>query len=183
MIKDNKTYINGYLEKNKITDDFFSVLFVFYNDFPCGCQIISCAREWVALVKSFPARDLRFINQFMVFSNMGLVTGGTGYIGSHTCVAQLEAGYKVIVADNLCNSKAETVDYVKQITNKQINLYQIDVTDEPAVEAVFCKHSINGIIHFAGLKAVGESVEKPLAYYYNNIVSTMILAKACQKYE
>ena len=111
-----------------------------------------------------------------------LVTGGAGYIGSHTCVALLEAGHTVIVADNLCNSNIETLNRVKQITNKEITFYQIDVTDEAAVDTVFGNHSIDGVIHFAGLKAVGESVEKPLAYYYNNIVSTMVLAKACQKY-
>ncbi len=111
-----------------------------------------------------------------------LVAGGVGYIGSHTCVALLEAGHTVIVADNLCNSKAETVDRIKQITNKEITFYEIDVTEEVAVDTVFANHLIDGIIHFAGLKAVGESVEKPLTYYYNNIVSTMVLAKACQKY-
>ena len=111
-----------------------------------------------------------------------LVTGGAGYIGSHTCVALLEAGHKVIVADNLCNSKAETIDKIKQITGKDATFYKIDVTDEAAVDSIFSKHKIDGIIHFAGLKAVGESVEKPLAYYYNNLVSTMVLAKACSKY-
>ncbi|WP_019415055.1 UDP-glucose 4-epimerase GalE [Paenisporosarcina sp. TG20] len=111
-----------------------------------------------------------------------LVTGGAGYIGSHTCVALLEAGYSVIVADNLCNSKVETIDKVKQITKKDILFYQIDVTEEDAVDKIFSNHDINGVIHFAGLKAVGESIEKPLTYYYNNLVSTMVLAKACQKH-
>ena len=111
-----------------------------------------------------------------------LVTGGAGYIGSHTCVALLEAGHTVIVADNLCNSKAESINKVKQITNKEITFYQIDVTDEEAVNTIFSNHDLDGVIHFAGLKAVGESVEYPLAYYYNNIVSTMVLAKACIKY-
>ncbi len=111
-----------------------------------------------------------------------LVTGGTGYIGSHTCVALLEAGHSVIVVDNLCNSKVETIDKVRQITNKEVTFYQIDVTDEQAVEDIFSNYQIDGVIHFAGLKAVGESVEKPLGYYYNNIVSTMVLAKVCQKY-
>jgi UDP-glucose 4-epimerase len=111
-----------------------------------------------------------------------LVTGGVGYIGSHTCVALLEAGHAVIVADNLCNSKAETIDRIKQITKKEVTFYKIDVTDEAVVEKVFCNHNIDGVIHFAGLKAVGESVKKPLEYYYNNIVSTMVLSKACLKY-
>lgn len=111
-----------------------------------------------------------------------LVTGGAGYIGSHTCVALLEAGHKVIVADNLCNSKAEAIDKIKQITNKEVTFYKIDVTDEEAVNTIFTNHSIDGVIHFAGLKAVGESVEKPLDYYYNNIAAAMVLCKACKKY-
>lgn len=111
-----------------------------------------------------------------------LVTGGAGYIGSHTCVSLLEAGYGIVVADNLCNSKANTIDKVKQITGKEFPFYQIDVTEESLVEQVFLNHKIDGVIHFAGLKAVGESVQKPLAYYYNNVVSTIVLAAACQKY-
>lgn len=111
-----------------------------------------------------------------------LVTGGAGYIGSHTCVALLEAGHTVVVADNLCNSKFETIYKVEQITNKEIIFYQIDVTNEAEVDNIFANHDFDGVIHFAGLKAVGESVEKPLAYYYNNIVSTMVLAKVCQRY-
>ncbi|HZK25099.1 MAG TPA: UDP-glucose 4-epimerase GalE [Oscillospiraceae bacterium] len=112
-----------------------------------------------------------------------LVTGGTGYIGSHTCVTLLAAGHDVVIADNLCNSKAETVDIIEQISGKKVIFYQIDVTEEAAVESVFAKHAFDGVIHFAGLKAVGESVEKPLQYYYNNTVSTMVLAKVCQKYQ
>lgn len=111
-----------------------------------------------------------------------LVTGGAGYIGSHTCVALLEAGYTIIVVDNLCNSKAETIDKIKQITNRDVTFYKADVTDEKAVDAIFSNHSIDGVIHFAGLKAVGESVKKPLEYYYNNLVSTMVLCKMCKKY-
>ncbi|SNS43355.1 UDP-galactose 4-epimerase [Anaerovirgula multivorans] len=111
-----------------------------------------------------------------------LVAGGAGYIGTHTCVALLKAGHKVIVVDNLCNSKAETIDKVRQITNKEIIFYKIDVTDEAAVDIMFSNHDIDGVIHFGGLKAVGESLKKPLEYYYNNIVSTMVLSKACIKY-
>ncbi|MYL30786.1 UDP-glucose 4-epimerase GalE [Halobacillus halophilus] len=111
-----------------------------------------------------------------------LVTGGAGYIGSHTCVALLEAGYSVIVADNLSNSKIETLDKVKDIYNKDIIFYQIDVTDEICINRIFENHEIDGVIHFAGLKAVGESVEKPLDYYHNNLVSTMALANVCQKH-
>lgn len=119
----------------------------------------------------------------MRFKSMNiLVTGGAGYIGSHTCVALLEAGHSVIVADNLCNSKADTLDKVKRITNKEITFYEIDVTDEAAVDRVFSNHHLDGVIHFAGLKAVGESVEKPIAYYYNNIVGTLVVAKICQEY-
>jgi UDP-glucose 4-epimerase len=111
-----------------------------------------------------------------------LVTGGIGYIGSHTCVALLEAGYNVIVADNLYNSKAETLDKIKQITKQDMTFYEIDVTSGKDVDIIFSNHSIDGVIHFAGLKAVGESVQIPVDYYYNNLVSTMVLAKACQKY-
>lgn len=111
-----------------------------------------------------------------------LVTGGAGYIGSHTCVALLEAGHTVIVADNLCNSDAGNLERVKQITGKEITFYRIDVTGKAATEALFAGHAVDGVVHFAGLKAVGESVEKPLAYYYNNLASTMVLAGACLKY-
>lgn len=111
-----------------------------------------------------------------------LVTGGAGYIGSHTCVALLEAGHTVVVADNLCNSKAESIDKIKQISGKDVVFYEMDVADEAAVEKLFNSHKIDGVIHFAGLKAVGESVSKPLEYYYNNLVSTMVLAKACLKH-
>ncbi len=111
-----------------------------------------------------------------------LVTGGAGYIGSHTCVELLNNNHSVIIADNLCNSKIETINKIKQITNKEVIFYSVDVTDEKAVETIFLSHQIDGVIHFAGLKAVGESVEKPLEYYYNNILSTIILSKACIKY-
>lgn len=111
-----------------------------------------------------------------------LVTGGAGYIGSHTSLALLEKGHKVIVVDNLCNSNAETINTVKQLTGKNILFYLLDVTDEKAVNTIFSSHNIDGVIHFAGLKAVGESVEVPLTYYYNNLISTMNIAQACLKY-
>jgi len=111
-----------------------------------------------------------------------LVAGGAGYIGSHTCVALLKAGHTVMIADNLCNSQIGVIDRNKEITKKDIIFYEMDVTKEAEVEKVFSNHKIDGVIHFAGLKAVGESVAKPLIYYYNNIVSTMVLAKACRKY-
>lgn len=112
-----------------------------------------------------------------------LVTGGAGYIGSHTCVALLEAGHSVIIADNLSNSKRESIEKIIDIANKEVIFYEIDATDSKAIEVIFRNYKIDGVIHFAGLKAVGESVEKPLAYYHNNIVSTMVLAEACQKYD
>ena len=111
-----------------------------------------------------------------------LVAGGAGYIGSHTCVVLLNAGYEVVIADNLCNSKLESVRRVEELTGKKIKFYQVDVTDEEALETIFKEQKIDGVIHFAGLKAVGESVEQPLRYYYNNVVSTMILCKVMQKY-
>lgn len=111
-----------------------------------------------------------------------LVTGGAGYIGSHTCVALLKAGHSVIIADNLINSNSKTVERIMEITDKEVTFYKIDVTDTKAVDIIFQNHRIDGIIHFAGLKAVGESVEKPLDYYFNNIFSTMVLANACLKH-
>ncbi|MDS9472208.1 UDP-glucose 4-epimerase GalE [Sporosarcina pasteurii] len=111
-----------------------------------------------------------------------LVTGGTGYIGSHTCIALLEAGHTVIIADNLCNSRYAILGKLKKLTNKDIKFYQIDISDEESVDTIFRKNSIDGVIHFAGLKSVSESVENPLVYYFNNLVSTMVLAKACLKY-
>ena len=111
-----------------------------------------------------------------------LVTGGTGYIGSHTCVELLNNNHSVIIVDNLINSKIETIDKIKKISNKDIIFYQIDVTNEQELELIFIQHQIDGVIHFAGLKAVGESVQKPLEYFYNNLVSTMVLCKLCLKY-
>ena len=111
-----------------------------------------------------------------------LVTGGAGYIGSHTCVALLEAGYSVVVVDNLCNSKREAVEVITKITDKDIIFCEIDVTDAKAVDTIFKSYQIDGVIHFAGLKGVGESVEKADVYYYNNLISTIVVAKTCLKY-
>jgi UDP-glucose 4-epimerase len=111
-----------------------------------------------------------------------LVTGGAGYIGSHTCVELLKNNHDVIIADNFTNSKIETIDKIKKISGEDVIFYEVDVTEEIKIEAIFKKHKIDGVIHFAGLKAVGESVEKPLAYYYNNLVSTMVISKLCIKY-
>ncbi len=108
-----------------------------------------------------------------------LVAGGAGFIGSHTCTALLEAGHSIVIADNFVNSKAETLDKIKLITGGDFVFYEADVTERDAVERIFSENDIDGVIHFAGLKAVGESVEKPLLYYYNNTVSTIVLAQAC----
>ncbi|MDO4559967.1 MAG: UDP-glucose 4-epimerase GalE [bacterium] len=108
-----------------------------------------------------------------------LVTGGAGFIGSHTCVALLEAGYSVIIADDFSNSKPQTLERIRKITGRDFAFYEADVTESAAVSRIFGENKIDGVIHFAGFKAVGESVEKPLAYYYNNLVSTIELAKAC----
>ena len=111
-----------------------------------------------------------------------LVAGGAGYIGSHTCLVLLEAGHDVIVADNLCNSKEESLRRVEALTGKKIIFYPVDVTEEAAVETIFSQQQIDGVIHFAGLKAVGESVEQPVRYYYNNVVSTLTLCKVMQRH-
>lgn len=104
-----------------------------------------------------------------------LVTGGAGYIGSHTCVELLNAGYEVVVVDNLCNSSMESIKRVEAITGKKITFYEVDLLDREALTEVFEKEEITSVIHFAGLKAVGESVVKPLEYYHNNITGTLIL--------
>jgi UDP-glucose 4-epimerase len=111
-----------------------------------------------------------------------LVTGGLGFIGSHTTIELIKNNHSVIIADNLINSKIEVLDKLSTITGIEPTFYQVDVTDEAKLEEVFVNHRINGVIHFAGLKAVGESVSKPLEYYYNNLVSTMVLSKMCVKY-
>jgi UDP-glucose 4-epimerase len=111
-----------------------------------------------------------------------LVTGGLGFIGSHTTIELINNNHTVIIADNIINSKIEVLDKLSTITGTKPNFYQIDVTDEAKVEEIFSSHKIDGVIHFAGLKAVGESVSKPLEYYYNNLVSTMVLSKMCVKY-
>ena len=94
-----------------------------------------------------------------------LVTGGAGYIGSHTCVELLNQGQEVVVVDNLCNSSEESLNRVKQITGKNVTFYKADLLDKAAMEEIFSKETIDAVIHFAGLKAVGESVAKPLEYY------------------
>jgi len=112
-----------------------------------------------------------------------LVTGGLGFIGSHTTIELIKNNHTVIIADNLINSKKEVMNKLSKITGIKPTFYQIDVTDEVKVEDIFINHDIDGVIHFAGLKAVGESVSKPLEYYYNNLLSTIVLSKMCVKYE
>lgn len=111
-----------------------------------------------------------------------LVTGGAGYIGSHTCLELLKAGYEVVVVDNLCNSSEESVKRVEKISGKPVKFYQADILDREALEKIFESETIDSVIHFAGLKAVGESVAKPLEYYYNNITGTLVLCDVMRKH-
>lgn len=104
-----------------------------------------------------------------------LVTGGTGYIGSHTCVELYKAGYEVVIVDNLVNSSADAVDKIEAIAGKRPAFYEADLRDRAAMEKIFSENDFYAVIHFAGLKAVGESVEKPLLYYDNNITGTLVL--------
>lgn len=111
-----------------------------------------------------------------------LVTGGAGYIGSHTCVELLNAGKEVVVIDNLDNSSAEALSRVEKITGKKITFYEKDVRDEAALREIFSKEKIEAVIHFAGLKAVGESVAKPVLYYDNNLISTLRLLEVMAEF-
>lgn len=113
---------------------------------------------------------------------MILVTGGCGFIGSHTCVELLNAGKEVVIVDNLYNSKIEVLDSIKSITGKTCDFYKVDINDESGLREVFSKHKIDAVIHFAGLKAVGESVEKPREYYSNNISGTLTLLKVMNEF-
>lgn len=107
-----------------------------------------------------------------------LVTGGAGYIGSHTCIELINAGYDVVVADNLCNSSKESLKRVERIVGKEVKFYEADIRDAKAMENIFANEDISAVIHFAGLKAVGESVAKPMEYYDNNINGTLVLCNA-----
>lgn len=111
-----------------------------------------------------------------------LVTGGAGYIGSHTCVALLDAGYSVVIADDLRNSKEESIRRVEKITGKTVPFYKIDVSDEILLDRVFGQHHFDAVIHFAGLKAVGESVAEPLLYYRNNLNATISLLECMKRH-
>ncbi|ARK31953.1 UDP-glucose 4-epimerase GalE [Halalkalibacter krulwichiae] len=113
---------------------------------------------------------------------MILVTGGAGYIGSHTCVELLEAGHEIVVVDNFSNSKMESIDRVKSITGKEFPFYEVDLLNKAALENVFVENDIEAVIHFAGLKAVGESVSIPLHYYHTNITGTLVLCELMQKH-
>ncbi|MED4003647.1 UDP-glucose 4-epimerase GalE [Priestia aryabhattai] len=111
-----------------------------------------------------------------------LVTGGAGYIGSHTCLELISAGYEIVVIDNLCNSKLESLKRVSELAKKDFKFYNGDLLDEKTVEKVFFENNIDAVIHFAGLKAVNESITIPLQYYHNNITGTLILCQIMQKY-
>ena len=111
-----------------------------------------------------------------------LVTGGAGFIGSHTCVALLEAGYDLIIADNFSNSKPEALNRIKTITGRDFKFYEVDLLDREKLEKVFEENKIDAVIHFAGYKAVGESVAQPLKYYHNNITGSIILLETMKKF-
>lgn len=113
---------------------------------------------------------------------MILVTGGCGYIGSHTCCELLDSNYEVVVVDNNCNSKEEVIDKIAEITGKKVKFYKGDVCDKELMRRVFKENEIEAVIHFAGLKAVGESVQKPLLYYRNNLDSTLTLLEVMEEY-
>ncbi|MFA7555075.1 MAG: UDP-glucose 4-epimerase GalE [Spongiibacteraceae bacterium] len=107
-----------------------------------------------------------------------LVTGGAGYIGSHTCIELLAAGHDVIVVDNLCNSRYEALRRVEEIAGRAVEFHQLDICDSAAMNVLFASRDIDAVIHFAGLKAVGESVSQPLRYYHNNVHGTLVLCEA-----
>lgn len=110
-----------------------------------------------------------------------LVTGGAGYIGSHTCVELLQEGRDVVILDNLCNSSEKAVDRIREITGKDVKFYRGDILDGPLLDQIFADEDVSCVIHFAGLKAVGESVEKPWEYYHNNITGTLSLVDAMRR--
>ncbi|WP_347548711.1 UDP-glucose 4-epimerase GalE [Pseudalkalibacillus hwajinpoensis] len=111
-----------------------------------------------------------------------LVTGGAGYIGSHTCVQLLDHGSDIVVVDNFSNSKMESLDRVRELTERDFPFYEVDLLDRASLERVFEENHIEAVIHFAGLKAVGESVAKPLHYYHNNLTGTFVLCEVMEKY-
>lgn len=111
-----------------------------------------------------------------------LVAGGAGYIGSHICVELIEAGHDVVVIDDFSNSQPVVLDYIKQITGKEVKFYEFNILDEEKTEAVFKENKLDAVIHCAAFKAVGESVSKPIEYYTNNLMTTLIVAKMMKKY-
>jgi len=111
-----------------------------------------------------------------------LVTGGAGYIGSHTCVELINCGVEVVVVDNLSNSKPAVLDRIKEVAGTRVHFYEVDILDRAALARVFKEHQIDAVIHFAGVKAVGESVAKPLKYYWNNVAGTMILLEVMREF-
>jgi len=111
-----------------------------------------------------------------------LVTGGAGYIGSHTCVEMLNAGYDIVVVDNLDNSNEKSIERIEQITGKKVKFYRDDVRDKAALKKIFSENEIEAVIHFAGLKAVGESVREPVMYYDNNLISTIYLLEVMAEF-
>ena len=111
-----------------------------------------------------------------------LVTGGAGYIGSHTCIELLNAGHEIIIVDNYSNSKPESLERVKELSGKDFAFYEVDLLDRSGLQKVFAENQIEAVIHFAGLKAVGESVSIPLHYYHNNITGTLILCEVMKQY-
>ncbi|MCR4594454.1 MAG: SDR family NAD(P)-dependent oxidoreductase, partial [Clostridiales bacterium] len=111
-----------------------------------------------------------------------LVTGGAGYIGSHTCVELLDAGYDIVVVDNLYNASEKSLDRVKELTGKDFPFYMVDIRGKEGLRKVFGEHKIDAVIHFAGLKAVGESTKKPLEYYDNNIGGTLTLCEVMRDF-
>lgn len=111
-----------------------------------------------------------------------LVTGGAGYIGSHTCVELLMAGYEVVVVDNLCNSREESIKRIKKITGKDLKFHKADLLDKKALNLIFGSYDVDAVIHFAGLKAVGESVKIPVKYYHNNVTGTLVLCEIMESY-
>ena len=112
-----------------------------------------------------------------------LVTGGAGYIGSHTCLELLQAGYNVTVVDNLVNSKKESLRRVQELTGRPLEFHQVDLLDRASLDAVFCSSPFDAVIHFAGFKAVGESVAVPLRYYHNNVTGTLVLCQVMQEHD
>ncbi len=111
-----------------------------------------------------------------------LITGGAGYIGSHTCIALMQNGFDVVIVDNLCNSKKEVIARIEELSGKSVKFYKADVCDADALRDIFKNEDIDSVIHFAGLKAVGESCEKPLEYYENNIISTLSLCRVMREF-